>query len=58
LEEYVQRVVEDQAVVERRQQASVEEMEAALDQLAEMGRGLPHLSDYALTRESIYEGRD
>jgi hypothetical protein len=34
------------------------EMNAALDRLAAMGKGLPVLSDYAMSREGIYEDHD
>jgi hypothetical protein len=33
----------------------VERMNAALDKLAAMGKGMPVLSDYATSREGIYE---
>lgn len=58
LEAYVQRLIEDRVALREARKVSLEEMETALDELAEMGRGLPHLSDYALTRESMYEGHD
>jgi hypothetical protein len=58
VEEYVQQVIEDRAGVQPTRKATAEEIEAMLDELAEMGKDLPPLSDYALTRESIYEDHD
>jgi hypothetical protein len=57
VEHYVQQVIEDQVGLSERPH-DPQRVEAMLDKLAEMGEGLPPLSDYALTRESIYEDHD
>jgi hypothetical protein len=52
LEAYLKGVIEGLA---QSQPAPVpEEIQAALDRLAEMGRNLPHLPSSAFTREEIY----
>jgi hypothetical protein len=58
VEEYLQTVIED--VVQPRwvPRLSPDEMRAALDKLADVGRELPDLPDSALTRESFYADRD
>lgn len=35
-----------------------DEFRASLDRLAELGKGIPALPDYAFTRESFYEDHD
>jgi hypothetical protein len=57
VEDYVQQVIEDQAGRSDRPH-DPQRLEAMLDKLAEMGKGQPRLSDYALTRESFYEDHD
>ena len=58
LDAYLQNAIEDLAHSELRQKSSPEELEAALDLLAEMGKDLPPLPSSALTRESIYRDHD
>ena len=58
VEEYVQEVVEDRAGVQPTRKATPEEIEAMLDELAEMGKDLPHLPSSAFTRERIYQDHD
>ncbi len=58
LDAYLQRVIEDLAGTEVAHPAKLQEIEAALDALAEMGRGLPHLPSSAFSRESIYRDHD
>jgi len=55
LDAYLQGVIEDLARIDAVRPASPREIEAALDSLAEMGRGLPRLPSSALSRESIYQ---
>ena len=55
LDAYLQGVIEDLARADAARPASPEDIEAALDALAEMGRGLPHLPSSAFSRESIYQ---
>lgn len=55
--EYVKQLIEDQVGFSERPH-DPQRLEAMLDKLAEMGKDLPPLSDYALTRESIYEDHD
>lgn len=57
LEVYLQGIIEDVARGEASSTASVQELRATLDALAEMGRNLPQLPSDALSRESIYQGR-
>ena len=58
LDAYLQSVIEDLAGAEAVRPASIQDLEATLDALAEMGQGLPHLPSSAFTRESIYQDRD
>jgi hypothetical protein len=58
LEEYLQRMVEERAGGDSLDPEYPKRLKAALDRLAEMGKDLPPLSDYALTRESIYQDHD
>ncbi len=58
VEEYVRQVIEDQAGVQPARKATPEEIEAMLDELAEMGKDLPHLPSSAFTRDSIYQDHD
>ena len=58
VEEYVQQVIEDHMVVYSPRKATPEEIEAMLDELAEMGKDLPHLPSSAFSRESIYQDHD
>ncbi len=59
LEEYLQRMIEDQAGVPApRDPDYPRRIMAALDELAEMGRDLPPLPASAFTRESIYQDHD
>jgi hypothetical protein len=55
LDAYLQDVIEEIARVDAAGPASLKEIEAALDALAEMGRGLPHLPSSAFSRENIYQ---
>ena len=58
LDAYLQSVVEDLARTEAGRPASLQDVEATLDALVEMGRGLPHLPSSAFSRESIYRDHD
>ena len=58
LSAYLQNVVEDLARAEPPGRISPEEIEAALDTLAEMGKDLPPLPSSAFSRESIYQDHD
>lgn len=58
LDAYLQSVLEELARANATPSASPEDIEATLDRLAEMGKGLPHLPSSALSRESIYQGHD
>ena len=58
LDAYLQSVIEDLARADAAGSASRKEIEAALDSLAEMGRGLPLLPSSAFSRESIYRDHD
>jgi hypothetical protein len=55
LDAYLQSVIEDLARAEGARPANLQELEATLDALAEMGRSLPHRPLSAFSRESIYE---
>jgi hypothetical protein len=55
LDAYLQSVIEDLARADAARPASLKEIEATLDALAEMGGGLPHLPSSAFSRESIYK---
>jgi len=52
---YLEGVLEDLARSEVAPPASAPDLTAALDALAEMGKGLPILPPSALTRDSIYQ---
>ena len=58
LDAYLQGVIEDLARREAARPASLHDLEATLDVLAEMGRDLPHLPSTAFSRESIYRDHD
>ena len=58
LDVYLQSVIEDLAGSEAAHPARLQEIEAALDALAEMGKGLPHLPSSAFSRDSIYRDHD
>lgn len=58
LEAYLQKLIEDLALTEAGGSATLKDIEATLDTLAEMGKGLPHLPSSAFSRESIYRNRD
>jgi hypothetical protein len=58
VEDYLQRVIEDQAGVQPNDPGYPERLMRALDRLAEMGKDLPPLPSSALTRESIYQDHD
>ena len=58
VEEYVQQVIEDRAGVSPAPRPSAESFKAMLDELAEMGKDLPHLPSSAFSRESIYQDHD
>ena len=58
LDAYLQSVIEDLARTEGVRPASLQDLEATLDALAEMGRDLPHLPSSAFSRESIYRDHD
>ena len=50
---YLQGLIEDLARADAVRPSSLEDIEAALDALAEMGGGLPYLPSPAFSRESI-----
>jgi hypothetical protein len=58
LDAYLQSVIEDLARTESAVSASLQDLEATLDALAEMGKDLPRLSSSAFSRESIYQDHD
>lgn len=58
LDAYLQGVIEDLARTKAAPPASLQDLEATLDALAEMGRDLPHLPSSAFSRESIYQDHD
>jgi len=58
LNAYLQNVLEDLAHAHAAPKQNVERISAALDRLAEMGKGLPHLPSSAFIRESIYQDHD
>jgi hypothetical protein len=58
LDAYLQDVIEELARSNAAPPASLEDLRATLDALAEMGRGLPHLPSSALSRESINQDHD
>ena len=55
LDAYLQDVIEEVARADAAGPASFKEIEATLDTLAEMGRGLPHVPSSAFSRENIYQ---
>lgn len=55
LDAYLQSVIEEVAGAGAARPASIQEIEAALDALAEMGRRLPQLPLEDLSRGSIYQ---
>lgn len=58
LDAYLRGVIEELARIEPARPASPRDIDAILDALAEMGRGLPHLPASALSRDSIYQDHD
>lgn len=58
LDAYLQEVIENLGRTKAAAPASVQDLEATLDALAEMGRDLPHLPSSAFSRESIYQDHD
>jgi len=57
LDAYLQDLIEDFVHAHVRAKRN-EELDLALDRLAEMGKNLPHLPSSAFTRESIYQDHD
>jgi hypothetical protein len=55
LDAYLQKIIEDLARTKAAPAPDVEEVRAALDRLAEMGKTLPHVPSPAFSRESIYQ---
>ena len=58
LDAYLQNVIKELGRTEAVRPASLQELEATLDALAEMGKDLPHLPSSAFDRESIYRDHD
>jgi hypothetical protein len=58
LDIYLQRIIENLAQPQSSTRPSPQEIFAALDRLAEMGKDLPRLPSSAFTRESIYRDHD
>ena len=58
LNAYLQDVMEDLAHAHAAPKHNVERFRAALDKLAEMGKGLPRVPSSAFTHESIYQDHD
>jgi hypothetical protein len=58
LDAYLQHAIEELAGAKAAPSASLQDLQATLDALAEMGRGLPHLPSSAFSRESIYQDHD
>ena len=54
LDAYLQSVIEDLARTESGGPASIQDLAATLDALAETGKDLPHLPSSAFSRDSIY----
>jgi hypothetical protein len=54
LDAYLQLVVEDLARTETTHTVRIEDISAALDALAEMGRDLPHVPSSAFSRQNMY----
>jgi hypothetical protein len=55
LDAYLQHVIEELARAEAAAPASLQDLRATLDALAELGGGLPHLPSSALCRRGIYQ---
>jgi hypothetical protein len=58
LNDYLNSVIEDLARSGAAGTLAHRNLQATLDAMAEAGRGHPHLSDYAISRESIYSDHD
>lgn len=58
LDAYLQSVIEDAARTKAASAASLLDLRATLDTLAEMGKDLPHLPSSAFSRENIYQNHD
>jgi hypothetical protein len=58
VEEFVQSVVEDAVLPTMPKTLSAEERAAAFEAWSVGHRSTPPLSDYAVSRDAIYEGRD
>jgi hypothetical protein len=58
LEEYLVSMVEGAVLVKAQENSSAEERAAAFEAWSAGHRPRPLLSDYAVTREAMYEGRD
>ncbi len=58
LDAYLQDVIEELARTKAASPAGLQDLQATLDALAEMGKGLPHLPSSAFSRESIYQDHD
>lgn len=58
LDEYLREVIEERARISTAPEINLDEFRKALDQLAEMGKGLPHLPSSAFSREAIYQDHD
>lgn len=54
LDAYLQNAIEDLARTQVSPKPDVEQFQAELDRLAEMGKTLPHVPSSAFSRESIY----
>ena len=55
LDEYLQNTIEDLARGHAAPRVSLQEFQATLDTLAEMGKHLRHVPSAAFSRESIYQ---
>jgi hypothetical protein len=55
LDAYLQTAIENLAQASPDPAPDIEELRAALDRLAEMGKNLPHVPSSAFARESIYQ---
>ncbi len=58
LDAYLLNMIEELAQARVAPKHNIERFRAALDQLAQMGKNLPHLPSSAFTRESIYQDHD
>jgi predicted DNA-binding protein len=54
LDAYLQLVIEDLAHTKSTHMVRIEDLSAALDALAEMGRDLPHVPSSAFSRQNMY----